>query len=330
MLHHRLLRRTAFALGLLAIFGPLVRLQGAEREPDPQPTAPAAPLNSKPDASPVIPPPALEARCTDGSLMKLSLLDEHLRLKTRYGELLIPARDVQSIEFSTRIPPDVAKRIEAAIERLGSAEFDVRDAASAELFSYQERAYPALVQAQDNGDAEVAYRIEQLLDKLRQTVSAERLETRERDLVATDDSTIAGMLDGETLRVVSAQFGEQRLKLSDLASIRSPGASAPESKDALPDPGSLSEFQGQAGKTLSFRVNAGAAQQFSSVWGADVYTLDSSLALAAVHAGVLKPGQSGVVRVAILGPQAAFTGSTRNGVTTSSWGQFPGAFQFKR
>jgi hypothetical protein len=262
--------------------------------------------------------------------MKLSLLDERLRLKTKYGELLIPARDIQSIELATRIPEDVAKRIEAAIKRLASAEFDVRDAASAELFSYQERAYPALVQAQDNGDAEVAYRIEQLLDKLRQTVSAERLEIRERDLVATDDSTIAGMLDGEMLHVRSAQFGEQRLKLSDLASIRSPGASAPESKDAQPDPGSLSEFQGQAGKTLSFRVNAGAAQQFSSVWGTDVYTLDSSLALAAVHAGVLKPGQSGVVRVAILGPQAAFTGSTRNGVTTSSWGQFPGAFQFNR
>jgi hypothetical protein len=284
---------------------------------------------AEPDSKPAAAAPGREARCTDGSLMKLSLLDEQLRLKTKYGELLIPASDIQRIEFATRIPKEIAQRIEAAIERLGAAEFDVRDAASAELFSHQERAYPALVRAQDDKDAEVAYRIEQLLDKLRETISAERLEIRERDLVVTEDSTIAGLLEGETLRVRTAQFGEQRLKLSDLASIGTPGASAPEAQDALPDPGSLSQFQGQAGKTLSFRVNA-AAQQFSSVWGTDVYTLDSSLALAAVHAGVLKPGQGGVVRVAILGPQPAFTGSSRNGVNTSSWGQFPGAFQFKR
>jgi len=320
----------AFGFGLLAVFAPLARVESAEREPDPKPAASEAPPKSKPAASPEIQPPGREARCTDGSLMKLSLLDEQVRLKTKYGELLIPAGDIQRIEFATRIPEEVAQRIEAAIARLGAAEFDVRDAASAELFSHQERAYPALVRAQDDKDAEVAYRIEQLLDKLRETISAERLEIRDRDVVITEDSTIAGMLEGETLRVRTAQFGEQRLKLSDLASIGSPGASAPEAKDALPDPGSLSQFQGQAGKTLSFRVNAAAGQQFSSVWGTDVYTLDSSLALAAVHAGVLKPGQGGVVRVAILGPQPAFTGSPRNGVNTSSWGQFPGAFQFKR
>ncbi len=36
------------------------------------------------------------------------------------------------------------------------------------------------------------------------------------------------------------------------------------------------------------------------------------------------------VRVTIIGPQASFEGSTRNGVTSSGWGQFPGGFKFKR
>ncbi|HET6879832.1 MAG TPA: LCCL domain-containing protein [Pirellulales bacterium] len=48
------------------------------------------------------------------------------------------------------------------------------------------------------------------------------------------------------------------------------------------------------------------------------------------HAGVLKSGETGVVTVSILGPQNSFTGSSRNGIATSSWGSFPGAFKFSR
>ena len=50
------------------------------------------------------------------------------------------------------------------------------------------------------------------------------------------------------------------------------------------------------------------------MWGTDVYTSDSTLATAAVHAGVLQPGQTGVVKVTILPGQAAYQGSTRNSV----------------
>ncbi len=66
------------------------------------------------------------------------------------------------------------------------------------------------------------------------------------------------------------------------------------------------------------------------VWGTDTYTLDSSLALTAVHAGVLKTGQTGVVRVKILGPQAGFQGSTRNGVTSMPYGFYNGGYEFVR
>ena len=69
----------------------------------------------------------------------------------------------------------------------------------------------------------------------------------------------------------------------------------------------------------------GAVQ--GSLWGTDTYTLDSTLALAAVHAGVVRPGQNGVVKVTILAPQAAFQGSQRNGVTSSHYGNYPGAYK---
>jgi len=62
------------------------------------------------------------------------------------------------------------------------------------------------------------------------------------------------------------------------------------------------------------------------VWGSSPYTSDSDLAKAAVHAGLLTPGQTKMLRVTYLGPQSSFTGSTQNGVTTWSYGFWPDSY----
>lgn len=64
-----------------------------------------------------------------------------------------------------------------------------------------------------------------------------------------------------------------------------------------------------------------------SVWGTDRYTRDSAVCTAAAHAGLLD-GEVGVVTVLPAGPCPAFRGSARNGVTSGSWGAFPGTFYF--
>src|SRR2546421_11998622 len=69
----------------------------------------------------------------------------------------------------------------------------------------------------------------------------------------------------------------------------------------------------QVGQTYYFQVTGDTA---GNVWGCDVYTADSTLAAAAVHAGVVKAGKTGVVRVTIVAPLNAYKGTTRNGVTT--------------
>jgi hypothetical protein len=56
-----------------------------------------------------------------------------------------------------------------------------------------------------------------------------------------------------------------------------------------------------------------------SLWGTDIYTSDSNLGAACVHAGVLQPGETGVVRVTMMAPIPVFPGSTRNGVTSATW-----------
>ena len=71
------------------------------------------------------------------------------------------------------------------------------------------------------------------------------------------------------------------------------------------------------------------ARTTGRVWGSDSYTLDSSLATAAVHAGLVKDGQTGTVTVEILASPEEYSGTTANGVTTDSYSYWPaGAFKF--
>jgi hypothetical protein len=98
-------------------------------------------------------------------------------------------------------------------------------------------------------------------------------------------------------------------------------------QDVLPDPGSLMVFA-HAGKTFHFQV-VGATQGL--VWGTDVYTADSYLASAAVHAGVLEPGEEGVVRVSMVDMNGiAVRGSPRNGVNSMDWGPYPIGYRVAR
>jgi hypothetical protein len=62
-----------------------------------------------------------------------------------------------------------------------------------------------------------------------------------------------------------------------------------------------------------------------SVWGSDTYTTDSSICVAAVHAGATDVG-GGYVKVTTTAGQQSYKGTTKNGVTTSDWGPFDKSF----
>lgn len=103
-------------------------------------------------------------------------------------------------------------------------------------------------------------------------------------------------------------------------------AKAPsEAPSAMADPGNLLDFASQVGEHLQFQV-VGATT--GSVYGDGIYTADSKLAHAAVHEGLVAPGETAIVTVEILGPQESFTGSDRNGATSYGWGAYPSAFRF--
>jgi hypothetical protein len=269
--------------------------------------------------------PAIEVRFVDDSTLKVALQEGRLELVTAYGKLLIPVGDIHRIDFGWHISPEVQKKIETLIDDLGSKEFRKREAACTELLELRDKAYRHLLRAEKDKDPEVARRAEGLLNQIRDTTPADRLDTPSHDVVYTEDSKITGHLTATVLKVTTFQFGEQQLKLADLRGLRSL-AGGSESGKALPDPGQLSALGNQIGKTYSFQVTGVARLNFGGggLWGSDVYTVDSPLALASVHAGILRPGQTGVVSVTILGPQASFHGSTQNGITSMSYGAYSG------
>lgn len=78
------------------------------------------------------------------------------------------------------------------------------------------------------------------------------------------------------------------------------------------------------GATFYFRVR-GAAQ--GSLWGTDVYTGDSVLPVAAVHAGLVKVDQTAIVKVTVVAPLQKYQGSVRNGVTSHDFGRYGTAYR---
>lgn len=78
------------------------------------------------------------------------------------------------------------------------------------------------------------------------------------------------------------------------------------------------------GATYYFRVKGGGS---GTMWGTDVYTGDSHLALVAVHAGLVKPDHEAIVKVTVVPPPPQFQGSTRHGVSSHDFGRFGSAYR---
>ena len=83
-------------------------------------------------------------------------------------------------------------------------------------------------------------------------------------------------------------------------------------------------YNGQNGAQYTFTCPAFGTR--GSVWGTDVYTDDSSVCTAGVHAGQITLAGGGTVTIEIRAGQASYTGSTRNRVTSGSYGAWDGSF----
>jgi hypothetical protein len=95
-----------------------------------------------------------------------------------------------------------------------------------------------------------------------------------------------------------------------------------------PDPGNLAHPETDVSKVFYYNVTGATAG--GAIYGSDVYVPGSTLAMVAVHAGVLKEGQRGVVKVTILPGQQTYAAVTRNGITSNAYGASTGSFKVER
>ncbi len=63
-----------------------------------------------------------------------------------------------------------------------------------------------------------------------------------------------------------------------------------------------------------------------TVWGDDLYTLDSDPGAAAVHAGLLDVGETKLVEFWVVPSPNSYSESDRNGIQTKKWGRYKAAY----
>lgn len=87
------------------------------------------------------------------------------------------------------------------------------------------------------------------------------------------------------------------------------------------------QYRGQNTR-VAFDCPAGGS--LNNIWGTDIYTDDSSVCTAAVHAGLITFASGGRVTIETRPGAASYTRSSRNGITTGSYGSWGGSFVFVR
>ena len=125
------------------------------------------------------------------------------------------------------------------------------------------------------------------------------------------------------LQSLLARLKESRQLIAGQLRVAEPKAIIP----VLFAPANLREYGNKIGETFTFYVKGASS---GNVWGTGLYTDDSSLAAAAVHAGALRAGEWGVVDVTVLPGQSSYKGSSANGVTSGSYGPYSASYQVSR
>lgn len=162
-----------------------------------------------------------------------------------------------------------------------------------------------------------------LLDEMSKDVKAIRAKAR-KEVVERQEKTIEKLAELQEGYTKEAKKDEAAAVGRAIQLLKDENAVLSVAGTVQADPGDLTGFRDKVGKSFYFRVTGTTDGE---VWGTGVYTDDSALAAAAVHAGLVKSGETRVVKVTIAAGEASYTGSAANGVTTGDYGDWEGSFK---
>jgi hypothetical protein len=132
--------------------------------------------------------------------------------------------------------------------------------------------------------------------------------------------------------------GERRRRLCQRrfrgARFRTPEAAGAHGRPLVDRRGTGRRRNGNVGQRYVFACPApGPGKQGNTdfLYGTRIYSDDSAVCLAAVHAGIISPIDGGRVTVQIAGPQQSFAGSTGGfGFVSGDYGAWNGSYFFVR
>jgi hypothetical protein len=160
-----------------------------------------------------------EVRFADGSVVRMTMLQDQLEVMTRYGKLSIPVAEIRRIEFGMHMPGGLGDQITTAIKQLGSEVYRDREGATKELLQAGHWACPSLHKAAKSTDPETAQRATQVLKQIGEKVSPDLLRLKEEDVIHTNEFTVVGKIVSPSLKAQSPHFGDVSLKLCDLRAM---------------------------------------------------------------------------------------------------------------
>jgi hypothetical protein len=131
--------------------------------------------------------------------------------------------------------------------------------------------------------------------------------------------------------IAAVWYSNRSEKTSGLTEVRAEPSRRTASVRASPPPreapGTIITYRGRNGENFLFDITG---IEGHTIWGTDIYTDDSPVAVAAVHAGILRVGEQGIVRVTILPGRDSYKGSIRNGVISTDYARWDGSYSLER
>jgi hypothetical protein len=160
-----------------------------------------------------------EVRFNDGSLVRMTILQDDVEVMTKYGKLTIPLKDVRRIDLGLHLPAGLDQQLDQSIRLLASTVYKEREEASRDIMQAGHLAYPFLKRASRTSDLEVAHRVTGLMKRIADKHAPEQLKMKENDVIHTVEFAVIGRIVSPTIKAHSAHFGDLALKLSDLRTV---------------------------------------------------------------------------------------------------------------
>jgi hypothetical protein len=162
----------------------------------------------------------VEITFVNGSVVRMTLLPDDIEIKTEFGKLSVPVRQIRRIDFGLHFPEGMEKKVETAINKLASAQYKERETALQELVALGAFAYPALLQAAKGREPETTKRVQEAIARIKAKAPAKDLQRGEDDKIVTPRFTIVGRIITASIKAKSEYFGDSEHTLTKLRSLR--------------------------------------------------------------------------------------------------------------